>query len=256
MSACDPGRPRSTGPETLGQLVLSPTVALAPAGEAASFAFSAAAAVAFSAPAGLGFAAVVGAVADFGAAGAPAFGGAAVALVGFDAGALDSIVGIDAGSVAADVAAAVGFDAGAFAAAAVPDCGFAAVPAFGFDVVAGFAAAGFDAVPAFGFAAVAAVDFAFGLRALEPASRARCVRVVVGAEAPVLVPPARGVGAGLSVVVSGLSSWSRRKRPVVSETTLRPAPTTPVMRSLGLIAMALTVGRRCRVAARKSGRAR
>ena len=119
---------------------------------------------------------------------------------------------------------------------AVPVFGvrFAAVPAFGFDAVAGFAAVGLDAVPAFGFAAV--VVFAFGLRALEPASRARCVRVAVGAGVPVLVPPARGVGAGLSTVVSG--SWSRRKRPVVSETTLRPTSTTPVMRSLGLMAMA------------------
>ena len=72
MSACGPGRPRATGPETPDQLVLSPAAALASAGEAATFAFSAAAAVAFSSPAGS--AAFVGAVADFGAAGAPAFG--------------------------------------------------------------------------------------------------------------------------------------------------------------------------------------
>ena len=150
------------------------------------------------------------------------------------------VVGFAANSAAAacpavvDARAVVGFDAGALAAAAVPDCAFAAVPAglaaevgldaargletvpafgaeavarfaavpaLGFDAVAGFAAVALDAVPAFGFVAV--VVFAFGLRALEPASRARCVRDAVGAGVPVLVPPARGVGAGLSTVVSG-----------------------------------------------------
>ena len=96
---------------------------------------------------------------------------------------------------AAGLAALVGFDAPAFAAAGVPDFAFAAVAGFLRAVVA------LEAVPAFGFAVV--VDFAFGLRVVEPASRARCVRVVPAAEAPVLVPPARGVGAGVSVVVSG-----------------------------------------------------
>jgi hypothetical protein len=97
--------------------------AVAVVDEAASFAFSAEAAVAFSSPDGFG------AVADFGAAGAPALG-------------------------ASD--AAVGCGAGDFAAAVVPDFGFsaagvlAAVPAFGFAVVPDFDAAGFDAdaVPA------------------------------------------------------------------------------------------------------------
>ena len=45
--------------------------------------------------------------------------------------------------------------------------------------------------------------FGVGLRALVPAARARWVRVAVGAGLPVLVPPARGVGAGLSAVLSG-----------------------------------------------------
>ena len=94
----------------------------------------------------------------------------------------------------------------------------AAVPAFGFAAVAGEAAAGLDAVPAFGFAAfgfaaVAVADFgasfapAFGvgLRAVVPAARVRSVRVVLEAGVPVLVPPARGAGAGVSAVVSGSS---------------------------------------------------
>jgi hypothetical protein len=203
MSACGPGRPRATGPETPDQLVLSPAGAFASAGEAATFAFSAAVAVAFSSPAGLAFVAVVGAVADFGAAGAPAFGGA-------DSAGLAAVPDFGFAAVPAFLADEVGLEAarGFAGADAVPAAGFAAVAAFGADAVpaAGFAAVGFDAVPAFGFAAVAVVVFAFGLRVLDPASRARCVRVVVRAGVPVLVPPARGVGAGLSAVVSG--SWS------------------------------------------------
>ena len=70
----------------------------------ASFAFSAAAAVAFSSPAGFG------AVADFGAAGAPALG------------ASEGAVGSDAGVLAAAVVPAFGFAAR----------GLAALPAFGF----------------------------------------------------------------------------------------------------------------------------
>ena len=56
--------------------------------------------------------------------------------------------------------------------------------------------------PAFGAALRAA-----GLRALVPAARVRAVRVELGAAAPVLVPPARVGGAGVSVVVCAVSSW-------------------------------------------------
>jgi hypothetical protein len=231
---------------------------------AASFAFSAAAAVAFSSPAGFG------AVADFGAAGAPAFG-ASEGAVGVDAGALAAAAVPDFGfaAVAGCLAAVVGWaavpaDADGFDAAAVPaeaaavgaaavlalgagtevaggvvafgavaaalgfavaafGLGFAAaVPAFGFDAAVGFAAAGLAAVPAFGFAAVPGFAAAFvvadfgaplvpafgvlGLRVLVPDARVRAVRVAVGAAVPVLVPPARGAGAGVSTVVSGASS--------------------------------------------------
>ena len=68
---------------------------------AASFALSAAAAVAFSSRAGFG------AVADFGAAGAPALG------------ASETAVGVDAGVLAAAAEPDFGFDAAGFFAAAV-----------------------------------------------------------------------------------------------------------------------------------------
>jgi hypothetical protein len=266
-------------------------------------ALSAAAAVASSAPAGFRFAVPVEAVADFGAAGAPAFG-ALAGVVGFDA-AAGAGFGSAAGAAGFDAAAGagfdsavfaavaglgsgvVGFDAGAVAAAGDPGFGFAAflaaagffaaVPAFGFAALAGVAAAALDAVPAFGFAAVrdfgfaafgfavaAVADFgasfapAFGvgLRALVPAARVRSVRVLLEAGAPVLVPPTRGAGAGVSAVISGSSPWSPRRRPVASDTTLRPTPTTPVMRSLGLMAMAPTVRAPRRIATRLASSAR
>ena len=200
--------------------------------EAASLAFSAAAAVAFSSPAGLGGVEAVGAVADFGAAGVPAFGAPALgcgvagfgfAVVGFFAGAgLEAVPasgfgaadGADA-EVGADVVPAFGAGVDAFGFGF--GFGFDAVPAFGLDAVPaddGVEAFVLDAVPALGFGAVAdfgapevpALGVAFGLRAVVPAARVRAVRVVVGAEAPVLVPPARGAGAGVSTVVSGSSS--------------------------------------------------
>jgi hypothetical protein len=157
----------------------------------------------------------------------------AVPAFGFDAAPAD---------VAFEVVPAFGFDA------APADVALEAVPAFGFDAAPADVA--FEAVPAFGFGAVAdfgapaapAFGVVFGLRVLVPAARVRCVRVVPGAGAPVLVPPARGVGAGVSTVVSVSSSWSPRRRPVASDTTLRPRSTTPVRMSLGLMAMAPTVG--------------
>ena len=54
---------------------------------------------------------------------------------------------------------------------------------------------GFDAVPGFGFRERSA-----------GVARVRAVRVAVGAGVPVLVPPARGAGAGVSTGVSGASS--------------------------------------------------
>jgi hypothetical protein len=240
---------------------LSPEAVVA---EAASFAFSAAAAVAFSSPAGLGaVAAGLGAV----PVGCAAAGVGVGVGVGFSAG----VLGLDAGVFAVAAVPDPGFFATGDGFGAVPALGFAAevvgfdaVPAFGFDGVlaeVGFdvvPAFGFDAVPAFGFGAVAdfgapaapAFGVVFGLRVLVPAARVRCVRVVLGAGAPVLVPPARGVGAGVSTVVSVSSSWSPRRRPVASDTTLRPRSTTPVRMSLGLMAMAPTVGPPRRTAAR------
>ena len=205
---------------------------------------------------GVGFASVVGGEAGvLAAAAVPGFGFAA--LVAFDA---LPVVAFDA-VPAFGFAAVVGFEpAPAFGFAAVvafgvaPACGFAAVvafdavPAFAFDRATFFADA--DAVPAvadFGaplvpaLGAPAPVVFGVGLRALVPDARERWVRVVPGVAAPVFVPPARGAGAGDSGVVSGSSSWSRRKRPVASETTLRPRSTTSEMRSLGVIAMAPTL---------------
>jgi hypothetical protein len=120
MCACDRAGHERPARRRADQLALS---AVAVADDAASFACSAEAAVAFSSPDGFG------AVADFGAAGAPALGASEVA---------------------------VGCGAGDFAAPVVPDFGFsaagvlAAVPASGFAVVPDFDAAGFDAdaVPA------------------------------------------------------------------------------------------------------------
>ncbi len=141
-------------------------------------------------------------------------------------------------------AAAFGFAAAFFAAGlalvGASAAAFAAAlgAAFGFVAALGFAVPDFGApfAPAFGAALRAA-----GLRVLVPAARVRAVRVELGAAAPVLVPPARVGASAVAVGVTVSSSLSRRKRPVASETTLRPRSTTPEMMSLGVRAMVSTV---------------
>ena len=178
MSACAPG-PAAIGParRRSDQLGLSPAGAFGAAGVAASFALSAAAAVAFSAPAGFGFAAPVEAVADFGAAGAPAFGAAArlrrrrsQPSARLRRGA--SRAGASRAAACRLRLAVVGFDAAPWRRGGrLRLRGFAAVPAFGFAAVAGSGGGRFGAVLAFGLAAVPA--FGFAAVARPSASRLR-----------------------------------------------------------------------------------
>src|SRR4051812_16050201 len=118
MSACDPGRPAGPGRQGRApQLEVSEV-------EAAALAFSAASAVVFSVP-GFGVS-VVGAVADFGAAGSPALGAGTGGFVA--AGSVTGGAGVEGGGVGD---AALGSDAGVVAGAFASVAGVFAADAFG-----------------------------------------------------------------------------------------------------------------------------